>query len=336
MDINPKSAHRTNQSAGFTLVELLVVITIIGILIALLLPAVQAAREAARRMQCSNNLKQFGVALANYESQNGSFPPGTAGEKQFADNQWVYVIDHLLPYLEMPAYYNAVHGPRFDLTVPWGNPTGWAQLADLPFPATLNCPSDSMVDNFVNCIVFLPKSNYFGVFSGLSDGDNYSSGSFRNVIPTRRAVFRPHDGTPIADIKDGTSNTMAMAEYLKGVDRQDARGDFYTSRAGAQFLYVTTGPNSTTPDNLLDNPGFCSASSGHNLPDQNLPCVGGAGGVNFATPRSRHPGGINAVFADGSVHFIQDNIDSNTSLTEPGTWQRLGFIADEQPITVDY
>jgi prepilin-type N-terminal cleavage/methylation domain-containing protein/prepilin-type processing-associated H-X9-DG protein len=322
------------SKSAFTLVELLVVITIIGILIALLLPAVQAAREAARRMQCSNNLKQFGVAMHNFESQNGTFPTGSNPKEdyQFGDHQWIYLVNHLMPYLEMPAYYDAVHGPKFDLTVPWGDPTAWARLADLPFPAVFNCPSDSIVDNFVNCIVFLPKTNYLGIFSGLCDGDHFAS----TVVPKRRAAFRHHLATTIADITDGTSNTMVIAECLKGVDRQDARGDFYTDRAGCQFLYVTTGPNSTTPDNLLNNPGFCSPSSGHNLPDQNLPCVPGNTPENFATPRSHHPGGINALFADGSVHFIQDNIDSSTDLANPGTWQRLGFIADDQPISVNY
>jgi prepilin-type N-terminal cleavage/methylation domain-containing protein/prepilin-type processing-associated H-X9-DG protein len=328
----PNVSHSQIVKSAFTLVELLVVITIIGILIALLLPAVQAAREAARRMQCSNNLKQIGVALHNFESQNGTFPPGVKPKEQFADDQWAYLLHYLLPYVEQQAYYDVLGGPKFNLMYPWYTPTqaAWARLAEEPLPLFL-CPSDATSDSLVNCVVYLPKSNYLGIFSGFSDGDNYGT-----VVPKRRAVFRGHDGTPIAEIADGTSNTIAVAEHLKGVDRQDARGDFYTSRAGSQFLYATTGPNSTTPDNLLNNPGFCSSTSGHNLPERNLPCVAGATPANFATPRSLHPGGINAVFADGSVHFIQDSIDSDTDVDNPGTWQRLCFIADGYAASVDY
>jgi prepilin-type N-terminal cleavage/methylation domain-containing protein/prepilin-type processing-associated H-X9-DG protein len=328
----PPSTIRQPRSA-FTLVELLVVITIIGILIALLLPAVQAAREAARRSQCSNNLKQFGLALLGFEENNKTFPPGVQAKSQFDDKQWLYFIYHLMPYMEMSAYYEAVHGPRFDQIIPWGDPTAWAPLAEMPFPGAFYCPSDTTTDHFVDCIVRLPKCNYLGIFSGLDETYMYGSGGTikTTIDPARRAVFRPLQGTAMADITDGTSNTIAVAEYLTGVDWHDARGDFYTSRAGAQFLFVTTGPNSTVPDSLINASGFCPSSNAHNLPAQNLPCTWI--GANFATPRSLHPGGVNVVFADGSVHFIQNSIDSSTSATNPGTWQRLGFIADGFPIT---
>jgi prepilin-type N-terminal cleavage/methylation domain-containing protein/prepilin-type processing-associated H-X9-DG protein len=328
--------NRSHKSA-FTLVELLVVITIIGVLISLLLPAIQAAREAARRMQCSSNLKQFGVALNNFESQKGAFPAGNHEKFNlsviFDQYQWIYLINHLMPYLEMQGYFDALGGPQFNLAAPYWStpiPPAWARLAEMPFPSVLACPSDIVSDGMVNCIVYLPKTSYLGIFWGYNDGENMNA----SLVQKRRAVFRPNKGTLMADITDGTSCTMAMAEYLRGVGREDARGDTYTCRAGAQYIYVYSGPNSTLPDTLYDSGGFCSASSGHNQPSLNLPCIpSGSSASNFATPRSMHPGGVNAVFCDGSVHFIPDSVDSST--TRVGIWQRLGFIADGKTVSID-
>jgi prepilin-type N-terminal cleavage/methylation domain-containing protein/prepilin-type processing-associated H-X9-DG protein len=313
---------------AFTLVELLVVITIIGILIALLLPAVQAAREAARKMQCGNNLKQIGIAMHSFESEHGTFPVGivtrgTPTPKGTGD--WGYLLHYLLPYLEQQAYYDAIHGPKFDLANPWGDPTTWAALSvqKTTVPSFL-CPSDFFGGSLCDwgSSVHLMKGNYIGIFSGLNDGDCY-----HGTIAARQAVFRYTKGRTVADISDGTSNTMAVAEYLKGVDEKDYRGQIWSGRAGLQFLYVTLGPNSISPDLLCSS--FCPGGGSPNEPSQNLPCrTGDFIDNNYASPRSRHPGGVNAVFCDASVHFIQDSIDTRV-------WRNLGWIADGNPVVVD-
>jgi prepilin-type N-terminal cleavage/methylation domain-containing protein/prepilin-type processing-associated H-X9-DG protein len=315
---------------GFTLVELLVVITIIGILIALLLPAVQAAREAARRAQCSNNLRQIGVAMHGFASQNNMFPPGIKAGNRFSYDyakggyEWVYLLHFLMPFSEQDSYYSVVHGPQFDINNPWYAPDQWTAVPAMAF-STFLCPSDSFGEDLSDWgpsyPVHVAKSNYLGIFSGFNDGD-----AFSDNVSARRAVFGYYRGRALSEIEDGASHTMAVAEYLKGVAAGDNRGVFWTNRAGCQTLFVTLGPNSAAPDNICYQ--FCPNGGSPNEPTQNLPCVPGADSVNYASPRSRHPGGVNAVFCDGSVHFIQDNIDT-------ATWQGLGWIADGKTIAMD-
>ncbi len=183
----------------------------------------------------------------------------------------------------------------------------------------------------------IAKSNYLGFFSGLHDEDGLYpapdaagnppglSAQEKLDLQQRRAAFRCGEETAFRDITDGTSNTMAVGEYLKGVDEEDIRGTFYSNRSGLQMLFVKTGPNSVVPDSLYS--GFCTAE--YNQPSMNLPCDGLGAVRGYATSRSRHPGGVNVVYCDGSTHFIPDTVSLDV-------WQALGWINDGKTVTADF
>ncbi|HOM15791.1 MAG TPA: DUF1559 domain-containing protein, partial [Thermoguttaceae bacterium] len=232
---------------GFTLVELLVVIAIIGILIALLLPAVQAAREAARRMQCSNNLKQIGLALHNYHAALRSFPPAGIGYGwcTYPEQGAAPIVLNangllmLLPYLEQQPLYDKYDRRQCACNAMYGN-TGCCS----PCTATgilagdavasgngavvstrlsvFSCPSD-------NGDPYLPAdSPHYGIKPGsglrgaktnydFSTSYRYDCRAWAKESPTTRRIFGEDTGTRIADILDGTANTIAMAETLYDV-----------------------------------------------------------------------------------------------------------------------
>ena len=343
--------YAQEKRRGFTLVELLVVIAIIGVLVALLLPAVQAAREAARRGDCANRLRQLGLAMQNYHSQHQAFPPGIKATSRFSQNydanggfEWTCYLHLLLPQVEAQAYYDQLDGPRFNIPNPWRAPDQWPDsLVGVGLPNLL-CPSDGL-GGVVTTYganrgdLSVPKSNYLGIFSGLNDGDGFlSDGAFYSTLRpiqqeqwlARRSVFRvPRNGkgTKIKELTDGTSNTLAFAEHLTGLDEQSSRGVFTTNRAAAQAIYVTWEPNTSIPDRLLDHEDFCPASGSRDRPELNLPCdTDGGDNTNFASARSQHPGGVNAVHCDGSVRFYSDDIACET-------WRSLGWISDEGTAT---
>ena len=322
---------------GFTLVELLVVIAIIGILVALLLPAVQAAREAARRTQCAANMKQLGLAHHNYHSSAGQLPPGFISNRQtpcggpgydgycaFNDPELPYMA-HLFPYLGAQVLYDLI-----DFNVSWKRHT-WGDAASGTVIETIICPSDG------NGLMILPKhslpsfpnpqiskGNYLALFNGsrLADIANERR-------PSTQAAFGINRGARFAEILDGTSKTMLMAEYLRGTPgSDDARGMFWTFQAGGGCLFTRYTPNSSSLDILVSDENWCSSRRGHHRPEMNLPCrksTSPGWGDTTAASRSLHPGGVNILLADGGVRFIHENIDVKT-------WRWLATIAGEETI----
>jgi prepilin-type N-terminal cleavage/methylation domain-containing protein/prepilin-type processing-associated H-X9-DG protein len=305
------------DNRGFTLVELLVVITIIGILIALLLPAVQAAREAARRMQCQNNLKQVGLALLNYEAGSQAFPPGGLATAGTAGTSWWVRI---LPYLEggnIADKYD--YGKGGWLGSGTTNTVSLQMLRNLQIPY-MYCPSSTLPGKVLSAEIGqtgqtanLQGTTYAGV-SGAADGQTTNIYSAKIVTAFQSEGWVSTGGVlvefraiPIAEITDGTSNTIAVAEQsdlLSPVvnassdvpcDTGDCRSD-----CGHGFTMGPLGDNRAFNLTCVFHPVNFKTATGYG--------VGGNCGPN--TPiQSVHPGGANVAFADGSVQTISGSAD---------------------------
>ncbi len=290
---------------GFTLIELLVVIAIIGVLIALLLPAVQAAREAARRAQCTNNMKQLALAALNYESSNTCIPGGSYScwdpVKSYYEANFSSFV-RMLPYTEQSPMYSSIN-----FNLPWTNPPNLT-IASVQI-STLVCPSDIAPPAVIQTITGasfgyepIPTTSplqYFTSYGG-NAGTFATSWYIGNASKTP-AIFAAFNGViyndssvKISDILDGTSNTFLFGEHAKAfMPRFDT--NYYISDGA-----WNTGNYYDTQTSTLYPPNVGTAS----VPIKSFTYY------YSQTGASLHPGGVNWAFCDGSVHFIKNSINS--------------------------
>ena len=362
---------RRRRASAFTLVELLVVIAIIGILVALLLPAVQSAREAARRVQCSNNLKQWALGLLNYHEVNKIFPPGgkwhqvrgrgTITHSHRIGPNWAILT---LPYVEQQALYDT-----FQLVRPISWPVtyvgpGTPQTGNLAARSTpleiMRCPTDfghdTLYEGGPTTVGFgadWARGNYaanaangwLGSFHNTLNEGVFSADSKGWLDNRRRGVMGPDVAVNQAQITDGASNTILLAEIRVGLNRRDRRGTWAMSGAGSSSLYMhgwhdsiamvgsANGPND--PSDESDDIAGCleiiqelGRGGRFTMIAEGMTCRINRGLLGQAGARSQHVGGILVAFADGSVHFIPDHIE--TSRYCCSAWDKLILSADSE------
>jgi prepilin-type N-terminal cleavage/methylation domain-containing protein/prepilin-type processing-associated H-X9-DG protein len=308
---------------GFTLVELLVVIAIIGVLVALLLPAVQAAREASRRSKCQNSLKQICLALHNYESALGSFPPGDLSVNNGGgDIPQASTHAFILPFLEGGNQYSTFN---FNFQVNGNNNNAQARVQVIP---TYHCSSDpaGMKINNVSSLVQASAANYMQCL-----GSTALQRPTPAVPSQYHGVFFTQSAIRIAQIQDGTSNTSLFSEIRKGpngpaatavVSANDSR-DYQvatnysgTFSANDQIVYPAACDNRSTSAWLYRGLQYyrglvVATYYTHTLtPNSRFrDCIMSTAVEGHMAARSYHPNGVNVGMADGSVRYATNSVD---------------------------
>lgn len=326
--------ERVKRRSGFTLVELLVVIAIIGILIALLLPAVQAAREAARRMQCANNLKQIGLALHNFHDSYGTLPEGcqASGPNGQGGNynctNWRTLI---MPYIELGNVYDQldVNGAptRGWISFPGYDPGNQAALVGLVVPGYL-CPSSQRegiepqyfgTTNDYNVNKHM-QAHYTGVSGAAPDPANRPDALYSDPYGLgqmgRNGIFEINKAKQVT-VKDGSSNTLMVVEQSGLVNHSKEINGNYAGAWGGGYFYT---PGANGYYNALTTTKFQI--------NYDVIVPGNQWSHNCHTvANSEHPGGINALRGDGSVSFLSETLDMET-------YRRLSACNDELPVSV--
>jgi prepilin-type N-terminal cleavage/methylation domain-containing protein/prepilin-type processing-associated H-X9-DG protein len=305
------------RRCGFTLVELLVVIAIIGILVALLLPAIQAARESAKRMQCQNHLRQWGVAMHNMHSAVGALPVGAQSNPR---RVWVVLV---WPYVEQGSTY-----VDFDQTRHFYEPPNtiikteegiYARTAPIYY-----CPSDRPGALWKGDNYWRARGNFVINWGNLSVPYNPMDSvqdPDLGIAPFGYEDFRSRDQprtTNFKDFSDGTSKTMLISEIIMAADDLDfdIRGDMLNDdRPCNQYMTLNT------PNTGIDVSPYCNSF----VYPENPPCTSAGSRYAHKAARSRHPGGVHVLFGDGHLQFISDSV----SLT---VWRALGTMNGSEAI----
>jgi prepilin-type N-terminal cleavage/methylation domain-containing protein/prepilin-type processing-associated H-X9-DG protein len=334
-----ESATR-NYRAAFTMVELLVVMGIIGILMAMMLPAINNAREGGRRTACASNMRQLALALNSYHTSIKSYPPSIHfDEKENPTSSVKFMFNWiiaLLPYIDEEPLYR-----RFDLKKPIADPVN-REARGIQL-AMLLCSSDIGA-----------KEPY----SHPKEGDNWARGNYAaNASPTHLGTGIMGDRSSTwsrgwlrglmgcnasAEPIDGASQTILLSEVRIGLVEIDRRGVWAMGAPGSSSLWAyasddAIGPNSctTASDNILNCADVVKATGAGIMQKQCMTCSSTSPNSQ-AAPRSRHSGGVNVCMADASAHFISDYIEkaSSWSLSQSDfrTWERLNASADRMII----
>ena len=313
--------RRRIKSKGFTLIELLVVIAIISVLISLMLPAVQQAREAARRTQCRNNLHNIGIALHLYHDRAQMFPPARLAFRNPSALGLTCVIDGENCATEYGITWVVSILPELDQTNLW-NQYNALQAMSSPAPSTnaklrgtflpiLACPSDPAAKNSNDL------QKYNGPWARGCYGANYgsqvtidNSTGYASLQATQKGLMGNSGAAKMSSVTDGTSNSMAVWEIRAGPDAGDPRGTWALGRGivvgGCDRWGDCFGINDAgDPTRLPDDVHGCT-----NNAQKRMPCFSSADGQHGA--KSMHAGGCNGLLVGGEVKFFNQNIDFKT------------------------
>ncbi len=345
--------NRITNRRGFTLIELLVVIAIIAILIALLLPAVQQAREGARRTQCRNNLKQLGIALHNYHDLHNKFPPGRQvyvsatddltpsanGNATTGQGSCFSAFAQLLPAMDAMNLYNQINFRT-------GPDTTANNLSSQSPLSMFLCPSDNGMKSLAQGTGYAAITNYV-----LCTGNTMPVSPNNPAGARVNGIFYENSGVGVSQIPDGTSNTICVSEQVisNPADSANSSGNWNGATPSTGFVLTTGNNNTNNGPELVNYPGDCVTGNrlqltrgsrilygapGHTMynhirgpNDKGIDCRGGLphSSRNYywwsrlthnVAAHSKHAGGVLSLFADGHVKFISETVHLET-------WQGL-------------